>query len=107
MKKLFILPVVLIAVQLSSCGNDPAVESSYVSAMEKGISQLKETHDIDGLVRAQDLLDSAKSLPGVMELSKSESVKDVEQRFTAALEAAQDRVMNGLLSEASDTVIHE
>ncbi len=107
MKKLLILPVVFIALQLSSCGNDPAVESSYVSAMEKGISQLKETRDVDGLVRAQDLLDSAKSLPGVMELSKSNVVKDVEERFAAALEAAQDRVMNGLLSEASDTVIHE
>ena len=107
MKKLLILPVVFFVMQLSSCGNDPAVESSYVSAMEKGISQLKETQDVDGLVRAQDLLDSAKSLPGVMELSKSKVVKDVEERFSSALEAAQDRVMNTLLSEASDTVIHE
>lgn len=100
-----ILPAVYFSIFLLSCGNDPAVESSYVSAMEKGIAQLAKTNDVEGLVRAQDLLDSAKSLPGVLELSKSKLVKEVESRFSLALEEAQDRVMNALMEEASDTVI--
>lgn len=105
MKKLLLFPSLFLLLSLSSCGNDPEVEKQYFSAMDMVFTQLKKTNDVDGLVRAQDLLDSAKALPGVLELGKSSAVKEVEYRVGKALEEAQDRVMSALTAEASDTVI--
>lgn len=105
MRKLLLLPALFGAMILYSCGNDPAVESSYVNAMEKCIKQLKRTNDMDELVCAQDLLDSAKSIPGVLDLSRSKTVKDVEERCSLALDEAQNRIFSKLLSEGTDTVM--
>lgn len=89
---------------LFACGNDPAVEASYVDAIEKCVRQLDASSDTEALVKAQDMLDSAKSLPGVLDLGKSKAVKEVEERLNVALEKAQDRVMEALRGELADTV---
>ena len=103
MRKFFPISVFAFLPLLFSCGNDPVVESNYVSAMEKGIEQLKKSVDVAGLVRAQEIEDSAKSLPGVLDLSKSKVIKDVEERFNAALDSAHTRIMDSLEKESFET----
>ena len=88
-----------------SCGNDPDVEIRYAKALERAIEQLDSTENTDGLIRAEELQDSALAIEGVSELERTGLVKDVEQRFDSALEAAQKRVMDKLDQYMSDTTI--
>lgn len=103
MKSLTSLFLVFVVMAFFSCGNDPAVESSYVQAIERCIRHLDHTRDTEGLVVANDMLDSAKSLPGVADLSHTGAVKEVEVRLASALDSAQNRVMDLLRENLADT----
>lgn len=107
MKSLAFLIFTFAVLAFLSCGNDPAVESSYVQAIERCIRHLDKCRDTEGLVVANDMLDSAKSLPGVADLSHSGAVKEVEERLASSLDSARNRVMDSLsetLSDTTDTV---
>ena len=103
MKSLISLFFTFLLIAFFSCGNDPAVESSYVQAIERCIRHLQHSKDSEDLVVANDMIDSAKSLPGVADLNHSGAIKEVEARLASSLDSAQNRVMDSLLEELSDT----
>ena len=104
MKSLISLFFTFIVMAFLSCGNDPTVESNYVQAIERCIRHLQHSQDSEDLVVANDMIDSAKSLPGVADLSHSGAVKEVEERLASSLDSAQNRVMDSLLEVLSDTI---
>ena len=103
MNSLVSLFLTFVVLAFISCGNDPAVESSYVQAIERCIRHLDKCHDTEGLVVANDMLDSAKSLPGVADLNRTGAVKEVEERLASSLDSARNRVMDSLSENLSDT----